>query len=108
MERDSESGEPVCPECVESFFDCTCPKPWSSIETDGFQIIVEKDEFVAYPTSETFREEMLWITGTPYQLKCGICMQTMDADDRWSEKETDGMAWSFFEIHRWCYKPWDG
>ena len=105
MERDAHSGEPICPECAESFFGCTCPKPWSTVDSDGYHIIIEKDRMVAYPTEETYREETLWITGTPHVLICGICMQTMGADEQWSEKETELMAWAFFEIHKWCYSP---
>ena len=30
-------------------------------------------------------------------------MQTMGADERWSEKETELMAWAFFEVHERCY-----
>lgn len=103
MIRDAESGDPICPECNESFILCTCPKPWSSLETDGFQVYLEGERFVAYPGQDTYREEMLWITGTPHQLKCGICKETMDADWRWSKDETMSVACGFFEVHKWCY-----
>ena len=105
MIRDDELGDLICPECFDPFTACPCPKSWSSVETDGFQVIFEEDKFVAYPTEETYREDMLWITGTPHVLICGICMQTMGANEQWSEEETEHMAWAFFEIHKWCYSP---
>ena len=54
MIRDAESGDPICPECNESFIHCTCPKPWSSLETDGFQVYLEGERFVAYPGQDTY------------------------------------------------------
>ena len=85
MKRDPDSGQPICPECQDRFFQCPCPKPWSSLETDGFQVRFKDGSLIAYPCHETYVTESLWITGTPHQLRCGICEQTLDADDRWSD-----------------------
>ena len=104
MIRDEESGDPICPRCHDSFLQCTCPKPWSKVETDGFQIKLEAHQLIAYPTQETYKEEMLWITGSFHQLRCGLCTQTLEANKDWNEMEADGLVEAFFKVHGNCYQ----
>ena len=103
MIRDDQSGDLICPECYDAFSTCPCPKPWSSIETDGFQIMIEDDMTVAYPTEETYTGEMLWITGTFHRLLCVLCGKTMETTENLKEIEANEIVEAFFEIHQQCY-----
>lgn len=103
MIRDGESGDPFCPRCHDSFIECTCPKPWSRVETDGFQIKLEANQLVAYPTLEEYTEMMLWITSSPHQLRCGLCGKTLEAVGILYEKDAEDIVEAFFDVHKNCY-----
>ena len=103
MIRDEESGDPICPRCHDSFIACACPKPWSKVETDGFQIKLEADQLVAYPTLEVYTEMMLWITSSPHQLRCGLCGKTLEADGILYEIDAEDIVEAFFDVHKNCY-----
>ncbi|MCH7574683.1 MAG: hypothetical protein IIA59_06095 [Candidatus Marinimicrobia bacterium] len=103
MIRDEELDDPICPRCHDSFIECICPKPWSKVETDGFQIKLEADQLIAYPTQETYKEEMLWITSKFHQLRCGLCTQTLEPNEDWNEVEADELVEAFFDVHKNCY-----
>lgn len=66
--------------------------------------MLEGEQLVAYPGQDTYREEMLWITGTFHQLRCGLCKQTLEPNEDWNEVEADGLVEAFFEVHKLCYK----
>jgi len=103
MLLDSVSKEPICPECDQSFLSCLCPKPWSSLETDGFDISWEGERMVAYPSLEVYEELMLWIFRNHEHIICGHCLQSVNVEWGMPEEVTEKIVEQFFTIHQGCY-----
>jgi len=102
MKRDAEPAQPICPECDVSFIECTCPKPWSSLETDGYQVVLEENELVAYPSPETYEGLSLWIFRNHNYVICGHCLQWIMLEWECSEDLITQLVESFFELHSAC------
>ena len=102
MEWDEKSNTPICPECEISFIECDCPKPWSTIDSDGYEIVLEKGELVAYPSPELYVGLSLWIFRNNDHLICGHCLQWIKVEWDWTEEITLQVVEEFFSIHCSC------
>jgi hypothetical protein len=103
MPLDSITKEPICPECDQSFLTCFCPKPWSSLKTDGFEISWEGERMIAYPSLEVYEESMLWIFRNKEHLICGHCLESVSVEWGMNEEVTEQIVEQFFLIHQGCY-----
>lgn len=105
MERDHRTEEPICPECDDFFIECNCPKPWSTLDTDGYQVMNDGEQLVAYPSEEVYEGLSLWIFRNNDYLICGHCLQWIKAEWHWSEEVTEQVVEEFFSIHSICSLP---
>ena len=103
MLLDSASKEPICPECHQSFLSCLCPKPWSSLKTDGFDISWEDERMIAYPSPEIYEELMLWIFRNQDHIICAHCMESARVEWGMTEEVIEKIVEQFFAIHHGCY-----
>lgn len=103
MLLDSASKEPVCPECDQSYLSCLCPKPWSSLKTDGFDVSWEGEQMVAYPSLEVYEELMLWIFRNKEYIICGHCLESVSVQWGMTEEVIEKIVEQFFAIHHGCY-----
>jgi hypothetical protein len=103
MHLDSVSKEPICPECDQSFLSCLCPKPWSSLKTDGFDISWEDERMIAYPSLEIYEELMLWIFRNQDHIICGHCLESVSMEWGMTAEVTEKIVEQFFVIHQGCY-----
>ena len=102
MERDHRTEEPICPECDCLFDQCPCPKPWSSLSTDGYQIVNDGEQLVAYPSKEIYEGLSLWIFRNNDYMICGHCLQWIKVEWDWTEEITLQVVEEFFSIHCSC------
>lgn len=102
MEWDEKSNTPICPECEISFMECNCPKPWSTLDSDGYEIVLEKGELVAYPSPELYVGLSLWIFRNYDHIICSNCLQWIKLEWDWSEDFRTQMVESFFDLHSEC------
>jgi hypothetical protein len=103
MHLDSVSKEPICPECDQSFISCLCPKPWSSLKTDGFDICWDDERMVAYPSLEVYEELLLWIFRNKEHIICGHCLESVSMEWLMTPEVTEKIVEQFFVIHQGCY-----
>jgi len=103
MTWDSVSKEPICPECDQSFISCLCPKPWSSLKTDGFDICWDDERMVAYPSLEVYEELMLWIFRNQEHIICVHCLESARVEWGMIGEVTEKIVEQFFAIHQGCY-----
>jgi hypothetical protein len=103
MPQAAGSSKPICPECDQAFAMCSCPKPWSSLETDGYHIIWEDAQIIAYPSLAIYEELMLWIFRNQEHIICGHCLKYVSAEWGWSGEIREKVIEQFFSIHKGCY-----
>ncbi len=103
MQQAPNSGKPICPECDQAFAMCSCPKPWSSLETDGYHICWEDEQIIAYPSVGVYEELMLWIFRNKEHIICGHCLKSVSAEWGWTEEVSRKVTEQFFLIHQGCY-----
>lgn len=102
MEQDPVTKQLICPECDSLFIQCPCPKPWSTLDTDGYVIMLEGEELVAYPSEEVYKGLSLWIFRNREYLICGHCLQWIKAEWHWSDEVTEEVVETFYSIHSGC------
>ena len=103
MFLDSASKEPICPECDQSFLTCFCPKPWSSLKTDGYDISWEDERMIAYPSLEVYEELRLWIFRNKEYIICGHCLGSEHVEWGMPEEVIEKVVEQFFVVHEECY-----
>ena len=103
MKLDPDTNKPICPVCDSLFDQCTCPKPWSRLDTDGWAIVFEEEELVAYPSEELYEGLSLWIFRNRDYLICGHCLQWIKAEWHWSDDMAEQAVETFYSIHKNCY-----
>ena len=98
-----KDGMPWCDEHVEFYEQCICPKPFSSVETDGWYIEIGKDgTATAYPSEQLYNDLALWVDRRGDKLVCTRCARSIEIGQMYTETETDDLVEAFFEIHYDC------
>ena len=103
MSLDPVTADPSCPECDQSFSSCLCPKPWSSLKTDGYDISWEDERMVAHPSLEVYEELKLWIFMNKEYIICGHCLESVSVEWGMPEEVIEKIVEQFFAIHGECY-----
>ena len=96
-------GMPWCDEHEEFYEHCICPKPFSSIDTDGWHVEVDdKGKGTAYPSEQLYNDLALWVDRRGNKLVCTRCGKSMEIAANYTETEISDLVESFFEIHYEC------
>ena len=103
MYLDKQSGQRMCPKCDLPFKGCFCPKPWSTLETDGYEIVHEDNVLVAYPTMQVYEELMLWVFRNKDYLICAHCQDSVQMEWGMNQEASEVLVEQFFAIHQDCY-----
>lgn len=78
--KKDDDGEmkPWCEPHDEFYHNCNCPKPYSTIETDGWKVTKEGEILYASPTRDIYEAMALWIEVGDDVMKCNRCGKELD------------------------------
>lgn len=112
MKDDQGVKKPYCKEHREFYHKCNCPKPYSTPETDGWQVTKEGKILYASPTEQLYEGAALWIEVSGDIIKCNRCEKQLDINDfNDASKMLENLSYlefvetavdSFFDIHAEC------
>lgn len=116
LKEDGDSiMKPWCEPHSEFYHKCNCPKPYSTIDTDGWKVIKEGEILYASPTQDIYEAMALWIEVSGDVIKCNRCGKDLDINDYTDVSKMldelpyleiiDTVVGSFFDIHAECCTP---
>lgn len=104
--------KPWCEQHEEFYHKCNCPKPYSTIYTDGWKITKEGEILYASPTRELYEASALWIEVDGDAMKCNRCGKELKINEFDSASKMldelpyleiiDTVVGLFFDIHAEC------
>ncbi len=105
--RDGNLDRTWCNEHNEYFDHCTCPKPNSTPDKDGWLVFEEGLIKYAYPTADLEEALSMWIdvdsnNGTIHCSRCGETLNINQLTIDTNMLSITEMVESFYEIHQNC------
>lgn len=112
MKDDDGEMKPWCKPHSEFYHKCSCPKPYSTVDTDGWNVTKEGEILYANPIRELYEASALWIEVSGDIMKCNRCRKELDIniykdaagmlDELPYLEMLDTIVESFFDMHAEC------